>query len=142
MNMTRRALCILAMTFTLASAVLLSGCAQDSSSSSSSSSEPAAAGISVSVAVDGSAANGPVDVYIVAVSEGATVLDALEATSLTVTTEDSAYGPFVTSIEGIENGSLGSQSGWTYTVNEEYASASAGELALADGDAVAWTFVE
>ncbi len=72
--------------------------------------------------------------------EGSTVLDALEQVDPSIVVTDSEYGPFVEEIGGVANGSHGSSSGWVYTVNGEFASDSAGEHALAEGDVVEWTF--
>lgn len=55
----------------------------------------------------------------VTVPDGATVLQATEAAGWDVQVEDSDYGKFVTSINGIANGSEGEASGWVYTVNDE-----------------------
>ena len=51
----------------------------------------------------------------VTVPDGATVLQATEAAGWDVQVEDSDYGKFVTSINGIANGSEGEASGWVYT---------------------------
>ena len=55
----------------------------------------------------------------VTVPDGATVLQATEAAGWDVQVEDSDYGKFVTSINGIANGSEGEASGLVYTVNDE-----------------------
>jgi hypothetical protein len=77
----------------------------------------------------------------VTLDEGASVLDALEATGVEAEVVDSEYGPYVTSINGLENGAYGDSSGWTYTVNGEYGTTSADACILADGDEVAWSFL-
>lgn len=108
------------------------------SSSAQEANEAPAAEVSVSVTVNGEA-NGIVvnDAADMSVEAGATALDALQLVSSDVVVEDSDYGPFVTSISGLANEGA---SGWTYTINGEYATESAGERILADGDALAWTY--
>ncbi|WP_304427213.1 DUF4430 domain-containing protein [uncultured Adlercreutzia sp.] len=76
----------------------------------------------------------------VTVPDGATVLDALEATGWEVQSEDSEYGVFVTSINGIANGSEGEASGWVYTVNNEQVMEGCDAKTLAAGDSVQWSF--
>jgi hypothetical protein len=73
--------------------------------------------------------------------EGASVLDALEATGLDCVVTESEYGPYVESIASVANGDAGETSGWTYTVNGEYGTTSADEYILADGDEVAWSYL-
>lgn len=76
----------------------------------------------------------------VTVLEGATVLQALEATGWDVQVEDSDYGKFVTSINGVANGSEGEASGWVYTVNDETVMEACDARQLAAGDSVQWSF--
>ena len=71
------------------------------------------------------------------VEEGATALDALKAVDVDIVVEDSAFGPFVSSIAGIANEG---SNGWTYAVNGEIPSVSAGEQVLAAGDTVVWSY--
>lgn len=76
----------------------------------------------------------------VTVSDGSTVLQALEATGWDVQAEDSDYGKFVTSINGIANGAEGETSGWVYTVNDETVMEACDVCQLAAGDSVQWSF--
>lgn len=76
----------------------------------------------------------------VELSAGSSALDGLKAAAADVVVEDGPYGAFVSSINGLANGSAGAQSGWTYTINGEYVSESAGDRTLADGDTLAWEF--
>ncbi len=69
-----------------------------------------------------------------------TVYDALMATGWDVQAEDSDYGKYVTSINGIANGSEGEMSGWVFTVNNEQVMEGCDVCKLADGDTVEWTF--
>ena len=69
-----------------------------------------------------------------------TVYDALMATGWDVKAEDSDYGKYVTSINGIANGSEGEMSGWVFTVNNEQVMEGCDVCKLADGDTVEWTF--
>lgn len=76
----------------------------------------------------------------VTVPAGGTVYDALVATGWDVQAEDSDYGKYVTSINGIANGSEGEMSGWVFTVNNEQVMEGCDTCKLADGDTVEWTF--
>ena len=76
----------------------------------------------------------------VTVPDGATVLQATEAAGWDVQVEDSDYGKFVTSINGIANGSEGEASGWVYTVNDETVMEACDVRQLAAGDSVQWSF--
>lgn len=98
--------------------------------------------ISVSVSVASSSEDDGFEAIAseVELEQNATALDALEAVSSDVVVSDGQYGAFVESINGLANGSAGAQSGWTYTVNGEYATVSAGEYTLSDGDSVEWLF--
>lgn len=73
------------------------------------------------------------------VAEGATVLEALQATGLDVTVVDGPYGPYVEAIGDIANEGT---SGWTYTVNGEQVSLSAGEATVSAGDSVEWSYID
>lgn len=76
----------------------------------------------------------------VTVLEGATVLQATEATGWDVQVEDSDYGKFVTSLNGVANGSEGEASGWVYTVNDETVMEACDARQLHAGDSVQWSF--
>lgn len=67
-----------------------------------------------------------------------TVLDALKSSDLDLVIEDSSYGPFVQSIDGLANEG---SSGWTYTVNGQQVQSSADTQPLLEGDLVEWTYV-
>lgn len=69
--------------------------------------------------------------------DGMTALDALEATVHDVEVVDSSFGPFVQSIAGVANEG---SNGWTYAVNGEMPSVSAGECVLEAGDEVVWSY--
>lgn len=71
------------------------------------------------------------------VAAGTSALEALQATDLTVTTEDSQYGAYVTSVDGL---TAEGSNGWLYSVNGESPAVSAGDYELADGDTVVWSF--
>lgn len=76
----------------------------------------------------------------VAVADGSTVLQATEAAGWDVQVENSDYGKFVTSINGIANGSEGDASGWVYTVNDEQVMEACDVRQLTAGDSVQWSF--
>ncbi|WP_286142746.1 DUF4430 domain-containing protein [Adlercreutzia caecimuris] len=93
--------------------------------------------VSVTMPEGASASSESAEVSIPA--EG-TVYDALMATGWDVQAEDSDYGKYVTSINGIANGSEGEMSGWVFTVNNEQVMEGCDACKLADGDTVEWTF--
>ena len=74
--------------------------------------------------------------------EGATALDALEATGLEYVVEDSQYGAFVSSVNGLANGETSATAGWMYELNGEVALESCDELTLSDGDSLTWEYSE
>ena len=76
----------------------------------------------------------------VTVADGSTVLQATEATGWDVQGENSDYGKFVTSINGIAKGSEGDASGWVYTVNDEQVMEACDVRQLTAGDSVQWSF--
>lgn len=70
-------------------------------------------------------------------TEGMTALDALYTTDFVIVASDG----FVTSVDGLKNGIEGyPYSGWTYTVNGDFASVGASEYILEDGDEVEWKY--
>lgn len=75
----------------------------------------------------------------VSVLADAVVIDAFNETALNFTVEDSSYGPYLTSIEGV--GAQGT-SGWVYTLNGEEVTVGAGEQGLSDGDTIQWSYVD
>ena len=136
----------------VAVAVLLCSCsAAETQSASSSASSSAAASISSAADAQTSANQNDVTITVtspegpdaidfsqqISVAEGATVLDALEATELEVTVLDGPYGAYVEAIGGIANEGT---SGWTYTVNGEQPQVSAGEMVVNAGDTIAWAY--
>lgn len=76
----------------------------------------------------------------VTVADGSTVLQATEAAGWDVQVENSDYGKFVMSINGIANGSEGDTSGWVYTVNDEQVMEACDVRQLTAGDSVQWSF--
>ena len=98
--------------------------------------------VSVQVVVDSSAADGSISYdATIEVEDGATVLDALEATGLALDVQDSEYGAFVNAIDGLATGDAGDASGWTYDINGEMVMDSADVATVADGDVVTWTYL-
>ena len=76
----------------------------------------------------------------VTVADGSTVLQATEAAGWDVQVENSDYGKFVTSINGIANGSEGDASGWVYTVSDDQVMEACDVRQLTAGDSVQWSF--
>ena len=67
-------------------------------------------------------------------------IEVTEAAGWDVQVENSDYGKFVTSINGIANGSEGDASGWVYTVNDEQVMEACDVRQLTAGDSVQWSF--
>lgn len=97
--------------------------------------------VKVTVEVDSSAADGEeLKQESVEVSEGATVLDALEASGLDYSASSGQYGTYVTNIDGLAEKDHGASSGWMFLINGEYATEAADVCTLADGDTVTWEY--
>lgn len=147
----KRSLLALALSALMALS-LVSGCASSASSDSSSASdasaqtETAQRTIDVSVEIDPSAAEGSTDVEGVApergpvdydLDMGSTAYDALVATGARIEGTTS----YVTSINGLAAGAVGTTSGWTFSVNGEMPTVAADAYVLQDGDAVEWSYM-
>lgn len=136
--LTKRAAIWLVALLLLISSLAVSGCAVGKSADSPSSTEIAGqAEMSATVvlnACDGVEAQQ----CSVVLPEGATAFDALEASGIEFTAEDSEYGVYVTSVAGVEASGM---SGWVYTLNGEDVFEGCDSLVLSDGDSVEWSFV-
>lgn len=75
----------------------------------------------------------------VTVLTGTTVLDAMQATTLDLVIEESEYGAFISSINGLANEGT---SGWTYTVDGAQPSVSAGAQEVSPGNEIRWTYID
>ncbi|MEC4175403.1 DUF4430 domain-containing protein [Adlercreutzia sp. R7] len=150
---------LLALAF--AALLALAGCAGDSTAADNADAQDAAAAaaeqngtsaegdaagadaaeakVTVSVTMPEGADAASENVEVTVPAEG-TVYDALVATGWDVQAEDGDYGKYVTSINGIANGSEGEMSGWVFTVNNEQVMEGCDVCKLADGDTVEWTF--
>ena len=95
--------------------------------------------VPVSITMPESAGAEPKTIEVTVV-DGSTVLQATEAAGWDVQVENSDYGKFVTSINGIANGSEGDASGWVYTVNDEQVMEACDVRQLTAGDSVQWSF--
>ena len=95
--------------------------------------------VPVSITMPESAGAEPKTIEVM-VADGSTVLQATEAAGWDVQVENSDYGKFVTSINGIANGSEGDASGWVYTVNDEQVMEACDVRQLTAGDSVQWSF--
>ena len=132
------ALVALAFTFLL----VVPGCAGEAADNGGSGSGENAAEQAAQVAEE----EGPIEAgqavkdIVVTVADGSTVLQATEAAGWDVQVENSDYGKFVTSINGIANGSEGDASGWVYTVNDEQVMEACDVRQLTAGDSVQWSF--
>lgn len=98
--------------------------------------------ISVQVIIDSSAVDNIVTAdSMETLAADATAYDALLATGLDVVSSDSAYGEYVSSIDGLAEKQHGDMSGWGFMVNGEYPTESASSCVLNDGDTVTWTYM-
>lgn len=139
---------VLLVSLLLASALAMTGCAQGASSDASSSQ----AGSSQSSAAQAAAQDINVTLVVldpadealkaadegVVIEEGATVYDALEASTLDAQIEDSSYGKYLTSMAGT---AAEGSSGWVYTVNGEEVMESIDSCVLSDGDTVEFKYI-
>lgn len=136
-----RSLLALAMALCLCAApAALAGCSSGGQQGAQASSQGASAAEGLSVALTVSDGDQPVlDEAIEGLADGATVLDALMAAPVDVMVEDSSYGLYVTSIAGI---AADATHGWTYTVNGEQPVEGADKVTVAEGDSIAWSYIE
>lgn len=132
----------------LALVLALAGCGgtatapqTDEQTTAEGSAEAQDAHISVAVIVDGSAADGDVIEATVDLPEGANAFDALMMAGVEVESQDSDYGIYVSSVNGLAAGANGEYSGWLYAVNGEDGMVAADECLLADGDEVRWYYI-
>ena len=79
--------------------------------------------------------------YQVKIPEGGTILDALVSSGAEIGMTSSTMGDYVSTINGLASGSVGSESGWTFLVNDEMVMESADVATLSAGDTVKWQFV-
>jgi len=93
------------------------------------------------VVVDGSAAGSGSGSATVTLNAGASVYDALVATGASVNARGSVYGMYVSAINGLAEKEHGANSGWVYSVNGIEPNTACSNYVLADGDSVAWTYV-
>lgn len=111
-------------------------------STDSGSQKPAQKTVTISIAVDSSAADGSVSGSgSYTFKEGATVYDALCALGLSIGSRDSMYGVYVTSIGGLAEKQYGGSSGWMYAVNGARPNRSCSSYVLKDGDSIQWAYV-
>nr|WP_317413002.1 DUF4430 domain-containing protein [uncultured Solibaculum sp.] len=70
----------------------------------------------------------------------ATAYDALKQTGLVIVSEEGMFGQYVKSIQSLNRGVLGRESGWKYEVNGVYPGISCSKYTLSDGDIVIWRY--
>ncbi len=78
----------------------------------------------------------------VCLEDGATVLDALEATELDIDSVGSGEMTYVTAIDGIQEKSAGQSSGWVYAFNGSPGDEGAGAKKVESTDIIQWRFEE
>lgn len=78
----------------------------------------------------------------VCLEEGATVLDALEATELDIESVGDGDMTYVTAVDGIEEKSAGQSSGWVYAFNGSPGDEGAGAKEVESTDIIQWRFEE
>ena len=104
--------------------------------------KPAPKTVTVSISVDSSAVGGPVSGSgTFTFEEGATVYDALCALGLSIGSQDSIHGVYVSSINGLAEKEHGASSGWMYAVNGKLPNMACSAYKLVDGDSVQWRYV-
>lgn len=104
--------------------------------------KPAPKTVTVSISVDSSAVGGPVsDSGTFTFEEGATVYDALCALGLSIGSQDSIHGVYVSSINGLAEKEHGASSGWMYAVNGKLPNMACSAYKLVDGDSIQWRYV-
>ena len=128
---------VLTMAASLCLAFALAGCGQQASSDDAA----ADADLTVTLVVDGSQGDkGSIFDGQIGLDEGATAYDALVASGLELEVDDSSGSPYITGIGGLTNAAGDVNSGWLFEVNGEMAEAGAGDIVLADGDTITWTW--
>lgn len=104
--------------------------------------KPAPKTVTVSISVDSSAVGGPVSGRgTFTFEEGATVYDALCALGLSIGSQDSIHGVYVSSINGLAEKEHGASSGWMYAVNGKLPNMACSAYKLVDGDSIQWRYV-
>lgn len=78
----------------------------------------------------------------VCLEDGATVLDALEATELDIESVGNGEMAYVTAIDGIQEKSAGQASGWVYAFNGSPGDEGAGAKEVESTDIIQWRFEE
>lgn len=132
-NRTKKILLpLLIMSLSLA---ILTACSGDNGDAENGSEKEVVGTVTLIVSGYGDMAN--LESSEIELAEGMTALDALYTTDFVIVASDG----FVTSVDGLKNGIEGyPYSGWTYTVNGEFASVGASEYILEDGDEVEWRY--
>lgn len=98
--------------------------------------------VTVSISVDSSAVGSPVSASgTFTFEEGATVYDALCALGLSIGSQDSVHGVYVSSINGLAEKDHGASSGWMYAVNGRLPNMACSAYKLGDGDVIQWRYV-
>ena len=97
--------------------------------------------VTVSVAVDGSAAGAGSSSARATLPAGATAYDALVAVDSGVSSKGTGYGTYVSAIDGLAEKEHGASSGWVYAVNGVEPGTACSNYVLSDGDSVIWTYV-
>ena len=135
---------IAALVAALVVAVAIGACSTTTSSDATDSSADAAqeqqAALTVTVEIDGTAADVDAVSADVELDEGATAYDALVEAADDVNASETDYGMYVQGINGLAGGDHGDMSGWLYYVNGEMADVGCSEYVLEDGDVVSWVY--
>lgn len=113
-----------------------------SQGSSQTSGQSQSSNIKITVAVTSDAVGNPVSTSrSFTFNQGATVYDALCATGLSIASNQSSYGVYVSSIGGLAEKQHGANSGWMYSVNGSTPMTSCSNYKLKNGDSVVWYYV-
>lgn len=99
--------------------------------------------VTVTISVSSATVGNPVSAGPVRFTfeRGATVLDALVATGLSVNASNSGFGSYVSAIGGLAEDPSKGAWGWKYSVNGVDPQQSSGLCKLEDGDVVEWRYV-
>jgi len=75
------------------------------------------------------------------VEDGTNILDATRYAGITVGTTTASFGTYVSAIEGLSEGAVTPEAGWTFFINDEFAAEGADVTLANDGDIIKWVYV-
>ena len=146
MSRTSRVCIVVALLFSLVLGV--SGCGQQAAQSAADSGKASSAAaasdtqeVTYTLKVDATAANkGMLYDSSVSGKQGTTVYAALIDTGLKLKVNNSSGSVYVDGIDDVVASTTSPNAGWLFTVNGETPNTDAGNVQIANGDVVVWTF--